>query len=121
SKIYDGAEKQFANALLIGTHLQVDYNQPKPRVLMPGNGTPTPIMLIDNQEQNAEPEWRTFFGSIDQCECDHCQSAISPAAYLVDILNFLESTKKTDSKEVGAFKTLKIRRPDIFNTALTCK
>ena len=30
----------------------------------------------------AMPEWEELFGSPDACECSHCESAISPAAYL---------------------------------------
>ena len=32
----------------------------------------------------------SLFGSIDFCECEHCRSVLSPAAYLVDLLQFLD-------------------------------
>lgn len=31
------------------------------------------------------------FGSMDFCSCDHCRSILSPSAYLVDLLLFLQS------------------------------
>ncbi|MBI1744418.1 hypothetical protein HYR54_15315 [Candidatus Acetothermia bacterium] len=33
----------------------------------------------------------SLFGSMDFCACDHCRSILSPAAYLVDLLLFLQS------------------------------
>jgi peptidoglycan hydrolase-like protein with peptidoglycan-binding domain len=35
------------------------------------------------------PDLEELFGSLDLCQCDHCSSVYSPAAYLVDILHFL--------------------------------
>ncbi|HCT79163.1 MAG TPA: hypothetical protein DGT23_21920, partial [Micromonosporaceae bacterium] len=36
------------------------------------------------------PTVEALFGSQDYCECDHCRSVLSPAAYLVDLLKFLD-------------------------------
>ncbi len=36
------------------------------------------------------PTMESLFGSLDYCECEHCRSVLSPAAYLVDLLQFLE-------------------------------
>jgi hypothetical protein len=36
------------------------------------------------------PTLNTLFGSLDFCECEHCRSVLSPAAYFVDLLQFLE-------------------------------
>lgn len=35
------------------------------------------------------PSLESLFGSLDFCECEHCRSVLSPAAYLVDLLEFL--------------------------------
>ena len=35
-----------------------------------------------------------LFGEMDFCACDHCRSILSPAAYLVDLLLFLNSDPK---------------------------
>ena len=37
------------------------------------------------------PTMESLFGSMDYCECDHCRSVLSPAAYLVDLLQFLDT------------------------------
>lgn len=39
----------------------------------------------------AYPALEQLFGSMDFCACDHCRSILSPAAYLVDLLQFLGS------------------------------
>jgi peptidoglycan hydrolase-like protein with peptidoglycan-binding domain len=36
------------------------------------------------------PTMEQLFGSLDYCACDHCRSVLSPAAYLVDLLHFLD-------------------------------
>jgi len=38
------------------------------------------------------PTLESLFGSLDFCECEHCRSVLSPAAYLVDLLQFLDQT-----------------------------
>lgn len=65
------------------------------------------------------PEWEELFGSPDACECSHCESAISPAAYLVDTLAYLE--KAVDSTGNNALDELLARRPDLGTLRLTCE
>lgn len=36
------------------------------------------------------PSMEALFGDLDYCACDHCRSVLSPAAYLVDLLHFLD-------------------------------
>ena len=38
----------------------------------------------------AYPTLEQLFGSMDFCSCDHCRSVLSPAAYLVDLLQFID-------------------------------
>lgn len=64
----------------------------------------------------ADADLRTMFGSLEQAEVEESQTVYSPAAYLVDILNFLENRTDGD-KEV--FVELKRRRGDILNIDLT--
>ena len=42
----------------------------------------------------AYPTLEGLFGSMDFCECKECRSILSPAAYLVDLLQFLYSDEK---------------------------
>lgn len=64
------------------------------------------------------PEWATLFGSLDFCSCEHCRSVYSPAAYFVDILNFLRGRK---AKAGNAKHVLFQRRPDLGEMELTCQ
>jgi hypothetical protein len=36
------------------------------------------------------PTMESLFGSLDFCECEHCRSVLGPAAYMVDLLQFLD-------------------------------
>jgi hypothetical protein len=36
------------------------------------------------------PNMESLFGSLDFCQCSDCRSVLSPAAYLVDVLQFLD-------------------------------
>lgn len=68
--------------------------------------------LINAPRQTARPDWKLLFGSPTSCECEHCRSIYSPAAYLVDALNFLKRAK--------LFDAFNLRRPDISAIELTC-
>src|SRR5476649_15682 len=39
------------------------------------------------------PDYANLFGSPDMCACQDCLSVLSPAAYFVDLLRFLERSK----------------------------
>jgi hypothetical protein len=63
-----------------------------------------------------------IFGEMDYCACDHCRSVLSPAAYLVDLLLFMDRP----ASEVPAGFTnpqtvLLDRRPDLAHLPLTCE
>jgi hypothetical protein len=67
----------------------------------------------------------TLFGNNDLCACTHCASALSPAAYLVDVLSFLDSHHNEPDDDNAPeppswYEGLATRRPDIPNIALTC-
>lgn len=69
------------------------------------------------------PDWATLFGPVDFCECRHCRSVLSPAAYLVDALHFLRDRRGIDPAHPGrsALDVLFSRRPDIGDIELTCE
>lgn len=84
------------------------------------------------------PNLQQLFGSLDFCECQHCRSVLSPAAYLVDLLQFLDRNEthwqyfldkwKADhggeeytAKYSKPYDALIARRPDIVNLPLTCE
>ncbi len=84
------------------------------------------------------PTMESLFGSMDFCECEHCRSVLSPAAYLVDLLqfvdaepevwgNFLAIWKATHNNQEYTAKyqkpygALVERRPDLPHIPLTCE
>jgi Neuraminidase-like domain/Salmonella virulence plasmid 28.1kDa A protein len=90
------------------------------------------------------PTMESLFGSLDFCECEHCRSVLSPAAYFVDLLKFIEPGDKEwesflanwdekhnhepymndwnrDEKEKKPYHALIERRPDLPHLPLTCE
>lgn len=87
------------------------------------------------------PTMESLFRSLDFCECEHCRSVLSPAAYFVDLLQFiepnelvwktfLESWKGTHNGKAydgpeyqytKPYEALIERRPDLPHLQLTCE
>lgn len=79
------------------------------------------------------PGYAQLFGSVDSCDCDPCDSMLSPAAYFVDLMFYVERfilqrpyTLVDDGHELprglGEDQPLhlKSRRPDLWQLPLTC-
>lgn len=84
------------------------------------------------------PTIESLFGSTDYCACEHCRSVLSPAAYFVDLLQFLDVEPEVWSSfeqkwEAGhggvkygtgyahPYAALLARRPDLPHVPLTCE
>ncbi len=68
----------------------------------------------------AYPTLEELFGDMDYCTCDHCRSVLSPAAYLVDLLQFID-LKDIPHEKTNPIEELLKRRPDIEHIQLTCE
>lgn len=68
-----------------------------------------------------DPNLATLFGSQDFCRCKHCRSIYSPAAYLVDVLQFLSKADANTSGFNTALDVLFDRRPDLCQIELNCE
>ncbi|MDT3426206.1 hypothetical protein J2Z22_001732 [Paenibacillus forsythiae] len=64
------------------------------------------------------PDWSGMFGAPDWCDCEHCRTVYSPAAYLVDLLQMLS---KMPAAQGTALQALLGRRPDIGQLELSCE
>lgn len=84
----------------------VDYFY-NPRVL-PG---PTP--------KGEQVTWEKLFGSLSSCSCKHCRSVYSPAAYMVDLLQYLRKAPGSGTT-ANLLTQLLIRRPDLEHILLNC-
>lgn len=69
------------------------------------------------------PTMEQLFGPLDYCACAHCRSVLSPAAYLADLLHFLDPPADASATEPAPapFEVLAGRRPDLPNLPLTCE
>ncbi len=68
----------------------------------------------------ANPTLEDLFGNMDYCSCDHCKSVLSPAAYLVELLQFIDLVDIPHTG-VNPIDALIERRPDIENIQLSCE
>ena len=70
------------------------------------------------------PDLDTLFGHTDFCECDECRSVYGAAAYLADILHFLENRLSSITCKPGTkasvTELLLRRRPDLADIDLNC-
>jgi Tc toxin complex TcA C-terminal TcB-binding domain/Neuraminidase-like domain/PA14 domain/Salmonella virulence plasmid 28.1kDa A protein len=75
------------------------------------------------------PDYASLFGSVELCDCQDCRSIYSPAAYLVDLLQFLGLGLTPENPLItpldvligNAQKGVKGRRPDIAHLLLSCE
>src|SRR6185436_1299596 len=73
-------------------------------------------------------DWKNLFGNVDTCDCDHCNSVYSPAAYFVELLQYLRNndldpdrTRNRYSIYGTVLEKLFNRRPDLGCLELSCK
>lgn len=104
-RVYDRAARTSARALHLLAEFGARFNQDALGVVVAAStGEPPPGV----------PDWDTLFGSLDMCACEHCRSVYSPAAYFVDVLNFLHEQGSAGTVLLG-------RRPDLGEIELTCE
>ncbi|MCA1990905.1 MAG: Tc toxin subunit A, partial [Coleofasciculus sp. S288] len=81
------------------------------------------------QQKNIPINFETLFGSVDLCECAHCNSVYSPAAYLVELFQYLRNNNldlENDNTGKAGFINTPLdmffrRRPDLGHLQLTCE
>lgn len=108
--IYHRADYIASHALALHAKYSFDYN-----------AITTNVIPALPSELDSIPNWSTLFGSPDFCDCQECRSVLSPAAYFVDILQFL----KHNAIEVGGSRSGKDvlfdHRPDLGTLELSCE
>jgi GH18 family chitinase len=68
----------------------------------------------------AFPTLENLFGSLDYCDCQECRAILSPAAYLVDLLHYLDRPSPSPGFQ-NPQSVLLQRRPDLQYLPLTCQ
>ncbi len=71
-----------------------------------------------NEALSQFPNWNNLFKAGDLCECEHCRSVLSPAAYFADLLMFLKARSAENGQTVKDI--LLNRRPDLGYIELSC-
>ena len=61
-----------------------------------------------------------LFTNLDYCACEHCNSVFSPAAYLVELLEFLDLSDVPHTQG-NPINVLLGRRPDLQHLLLSCE
>jgi hypothetical protein len=116
NNIFQKAESQYALSLVYLSNYNLNLNGVTPYAA-PG------ISLTDEQQAQvaALPNMQSLFGSQDYCECSHCRSVYSPAAYFVDVMHFLgqRDTKVTTGAKVR--DVLLGRLPHLGEMELSCE
>ncbi|AGP39917.1 hypothetical protein SCE1572_38745 [Sorangium cellulosum So0157-2] len=127
--IYDKAVAISEHALALSLKFGADFNRNSAYTL------PDPVRRA-SQTASATATYEELFGSTDACACAHCASVYGPAAYLVDLLHFLDRYDSTVTKSGSTKWTAKElllgsapgstparagRRPDIGRIDLTCE
>ncbi|MEW8508357.1 MAG: neuraminidase-like domain-containing protein [Candidatus Thiodiazotropha sp.] len=113
--LYRRAEHQYAHALSTLMRMRFDLLRDSPTVVPDFTYTAAEV----NQFKKDIPNIEVLFGSVDYCDCEHCSSMYSPAAYLADMLRFLEE-KKAVAPGDSVQDVLLDRRPDLANIKLSC-
>ncbi len=96
----------------------------------PGIGVHSPGSIVDpmpSPPANASDvlayaTLENLFGEMDYCTCEHCRSILSPAAYLVDLLLFIDRPpSEVPDGFTNPLTVLLKRRHDIQHLPLTCE
>lgn len=114
--IYGHAEFQYAQVLQRIADFRFDLHRADPTAIIDHTYTTAELPA----ELAAIPNLETLFGSLDYCSCTHCQSVYGPAAYLADIVRFLDK-HPSETPNKTAKDMLFERRPDIGNIKLNCE
>jgi len=114
-EIFGKARQTHARALALFTQHNAQFTANSPAAIVSNAQTSKAIAAVQGL-----PNLAVLFGSLDQCACRDCQSVLSAAAYLVDMLYFL-SQRKIDDQTDSVKNVLLKRRPDIAQILLTCQ
>ena len=118
--VYAKARQVHAAVLSLATHYLVASTAPAVGRHSPaGSVDPVPSRSDGTGSVPAYATLEKLLGSMDFCACEECRSLLSPAAYLVDLLNFIDYDPSDGT--ANPLKVLLDRRPDIGNVALTCE
>lgn len=121
--VYAAASHINAQALNVYSVVQSGLKDISPRVIA------NPNLNVGQAIQQQIPDWQVLFGPTSYCTCGECGSVYGPAAYFVDLLQFLRNSAKNPGFTpldvlIGATSgstTITGRRPDLPYIKLDCQ
>ena len=121
-EVYRKAEHVHATALNVYMKHAAAFNSPTPYVISGAvkERHDAGSFVAARSSLPIAADLSTLFGSLDLCDCEHCLSLYSPAAYFVDILKFLAGGPKKNDVGPSPLQVLLDQRPDIEHIELTC-
>lgn len=130
SKDLGGEDKAFAihqrashistRAEMAAMHMMEYSHGLLPQKVMGAKEYKAAMAVIEKHLPNPTPNYAELFGSPDICECKHCRSVYSAAAYFIELLRFLwRGDPNIDGKT--PLDMLTARRPDLLHLPLTCE
>lgn len=118
--IHSQASATGSAALSVYTQLNDALFGIYPAGILDGRDHVETAAAIEQEVAKYLPNWSSLFGQISWCDCPDCRSVYSPAAYLVDLLNFLDKSGK-NPQGATPLDVLLTYRPDIAQLKLTCE
>lgn len=115
--VYDKAAQVHTTALNVATAYLAHRSMPNVYVLSGTTGKPAPKKVADT---GATGTLEDLFQNMDYCACEECNSVFGPAAYLVELLEFLDLTDTFHDKQ-NPIDVLNGRRPDLQHIQLSCE
>jgi hypothetical protein len=118
AQIFQKAERANTAAMLIAGELQDTMRTMDISALQIPSLTETISSVISDF-----PNLKSLFKLTDSCACGHCNSVYSPAAYLVEIIRFLDKRKVKNSSGLQGNAKVELfsRRPDLGDIDLGCE
>ena len=87
--IHERASHISTRAEMAAMHL-IEYSHgATPKYAMGKSESDAALATIQKHLPNPTPNYAQLFGTPDICECEHCRSVYSAAAYLIELLRFL--------------------------------
>ncbi|MEZ4429002.1 MAG: neuraminidase-like domain-containing protein [Nannocystaceae bacterium] len=80
---------------------------------------PLPATFVNPACKDAT--YQSLFGSLDYCDCRHCDSIHGPPAYFVDIMQFVKGQPATGYDSALEVLTASDRREDLMHVLLNCE
>jgi Tc toxin complex TcA C-terminal TcB-binding domain/Neuraminidase-like domain/Salmonella virulence plasmid 28.1kDa A protein len=119
--MYRKAESTATAAMVVAGELQ-DLALADPIAAVNSGGLTAAL----DQAQADFPNLKSLFKGVDTCACEQCRSVYGPAAYLVELLEFINQRSVTDLTVTphvttnAAQDVLLARRPDLGDIDLSC-